>query len=267
MIEQLLYLFIGAIAGLCAGLLGVGGGIVVVPILAILFSAIFPSNLLMHMAIGTSLTIMMFTAASTTYAYQRHGLVKWQLFYRFTPGMVLGVITGAVFAMYLSSQFLQTAFAIFISLIALKMFDTRKTHAERQLPQFWGLSFAAFCTGILSGFFGVGGGVLMVPLFVYCNVPMRNATATSAVCGLMLSIIGTICLVLTGLHAVNGFSLPLGTTGFVYWPAVLPIAITSILFAPLGTRIAVSISPHLLQRIFAIALLVTAYYLLYGARP
>ena len=262
MVEQLLYLFIGAIAGLSAGLLGVGGGIVVVPLLVILFTSIFPANLLMHMAVGSSLTIMIFTAASTTYAYQRRGLVNWSLFYRFIPGMALGVITGSMIAMYLSSQFLQITFALFLLVIAIKMFDTRKADAQRQLPQMLGLTIAAFCTGILSGFFGVGGGVLMVPFFVYCNVLMQNATATSAVCGLMLAIIGTISLVITGLHAVNISNMPLGTTGFVYWPAVFPIVITSILFAPIGTRIAVSLSPQVLQRIFAIALLVTAYYLL-----
>ena len=260
-IELLLYLFIGAIAGLSAGLLGVGGGIVIVPIFSIFFKAIFPSSVLMHMAIGTSLTIMIFTAVSSTYAYQWRGLVQWPLFYRFIPGMALGVITGSLIAMYLTSQFLQISFAFFLLVIALKMFDTRKIHAHRQLPQWFGLNFVAFCTGILSGFFGIGGGVIMVPFFVYCNVPMQRATATSVACGLMLSVIGTISFIIMGLCAVNMSSLPTGTTGFVYWPAVLPVAMTSIFFAPLGTQIAVSISPQLLQRIFAIALLVTAFYL------
>ena len=262
MIQQLLYLFTGAIAGLLSGLLGVGGGIVVVPILTVLFASIFPSDLLMHMASGTSLAIMMFTTASSTYAYQRHGLVRWPLFYRFTPGMVLGTITGAVIAMHLSSKFLQMAFAVFLFIVALKMFDTRKTHAERQLPRQLGLSIVSFCSGSLSGFFGVGGGTLIVPFFVYCNVVMQQATATSAVCGLMLAIVGTISFMITGLHTVQIPNMPLGTAGFVYWPAVLPMAIASMIFAPIGTRMAVSLSSIALQRIFAIALLVTAYYLL-----
>ena len=262
MVEQILYLLIGAITGISAGMLGVGGGIVVVPILVIIFTPVFPSNVLMHMAIGTSLAVMIFTAACSTYAYQRRGLVLWSLFYRFTPGMALGTITGSVIAMYLSSRSLQITFAIFLLVISLKMFDTKKTLAQRQLPKRLGLNIVAFCTGILSGFFGVGGGVLMVPFFVYCNVIMQNATATSAVCGLMLSIIGTISLVITGLHTLGTSSLPTGSTGFVYWPAVFPIAFTSILFAPVGTRIAVTLSPKVLQRVFAIALLVTTYYFL-----
>jgi uncharacterized membrane protein YfcA len=259
--NQLLYLLTGAIAGIFAGLLGVGGGIVVVPILNLLFSSIFPDYLLMHMAIGTSLAIMIFTAASSTYAYQRHGLIIWSLFLRFIPGMILGTITGTIIAMYLSSRTLQIAFAIFLLLVALKMFDTRKTPSNRQLPQFFGLTIAAFLTGILSGFFGIGGGTLMVPFFVYCSLIMQNATATSSACGFMLAIIGTISLIITGLPATSMPNIPYGTTGFVYWPAVLPIAITSVLFAPIGTQISVWVSPNALQYVFAVALIFTAIYL------
>ena len=261
MIEQLFYLLTGIAAGLLSGLLGVGGGIVVVPILAFMFVSIFPAPLVMHMAIGTSLAIMIFTAASSAYAYHKRGLVLWPLFAKFAPGMVVGTITGAIIAMYLSSRSLEIAFAIFLLLIAAKMFDTRKVKAERQLPRILGLSVAAFFTGILSGFFGIGGGTLMVPFFVYCNVIMQNATGTSSACGFVLAVLGTVSLILTGLTAVNIPNIPHGTMGFVYWPAVLPIAITSVIFAPLGTRIAVWLKPDVLQRVFAAVLVIISFYM------
>lgn len=262
MIEQIWYLLSGVAAGIFAGLLGVGGGIVVVPILDVIFTSIFPASLLMHMAIGTSLAIMIFTAASSAYAYHRQGLVNWQLFYRFTPGMIVGTIAGSVIAKYLSSHSLRIAFAVFLVLVAVKMFDTRPTQSKRQLPGFMGLSIAAFCTGILSGFFGIGGGTLMVPFFVYCNVVMQNATGTSSICGLVLAIIGTACLIITGLPALDIPGIPAGTTGFVYWPAVLPVAVTSLIFAPVGTRIAVWLPANVLRRVFAVVLILTAIYLL-----
>ncbi len=260
--EQLLYFLTGAFAGVLAGLLGVGGGIVVAPILVLLFSSIFPADLLMHMATGTSLAIMIFTAASSAYAYQRRGLVIWPLFLRFTPGMVLGALTGTFIAKYLSSYTLQIAFAIFLLLVAIKMFDTRKVDKTRPLPHMTGLTIAAFFTGVLSGFFGVGGGTLMVPFFVYCSVIMQRATATSAACGCVLAVTGTLGMIFMGSSATHIAAIPHGTTGFVYWPAAFPIAITSVLFAPLGTRIAVWVSPLVLQRIFAVVLVLTAIYLL-----
>jgi uncharacterized membrane protein YfcA len=262
MIEQLMYLITGAVAGLCAGLLGVGGGIVIVPILTLFFAGFFPADLLMHMAIGTSLAIMIFTAASSAYAYHCRGLVLWPLFLRFTPGMVLGTIVGSIIAMFLSSHSLSIAFAIFLLIIAVRMFIDRNVHSERQLPGWIGLTIAAFLTGILSGFFGIGGGVLMVPFFVYCNVVMQKATGTSAICGLVLAVIGTASLTLTGLPAVSTATVPAGTTGFVYWPAVLSIAITSVIFAPMGTRIAVWLSPDVLRRLFALVLVFIALYLM-----
>lgn len=261
MIVQISYLFTGVFAGILAGLLGVGGGIVVVPVLDILFSSLFPPNLLMHMAIGTSLAIMIFTTASTTYNYQRKGLVNWSLFYQFTPGMFLGAITGTWIAKYLSSDTLRIAFAIFLLIIAVKMFDTRKVHTEKQLPSFLIISMVAFCTGMISGFFGVGGGSLMVPFFVYYNVIMQNATATSSACGFILAIIGTICLIITGLSVASISNVPAGTTGFVYWPAVFPVALTSVIFAPIGTRLAIWLPANILQRIFAVIIIFTAIYL------
>jgi hypothetical protein len=261
-IELFSYLLTGIIAGILAGLLGIGGGTLVVPILDLLFSRLFPENLVMHMAIGTSLAIMMFTTASSTYAYHRHRLILWPLFIKFIPGMVLGTLTGSFLAKYLSNHSLRIAFAIFLFIVALKMFDTRKTQAKREeLPHFFILTIAAFFTGVLSGFFGVGGGTLMVPFFVYYSIIMQNATGTSAVCGFVLSIIGTISLIITGLSAASGVHIPAGTTGFVYWPAVLPVALTSILFAPLGTKIAVRVSANVLQRCFAVILILTALYL------
>lgn len=262
MTELILYLLTGIIAGLLSGLLGLGGGIVVVPILYLLFSPLFPQVLVMHMAIGTSLAIMIFTTASSAYAYQRHKLILWPLFFRFIPGMILGTLAGSIIAMHISSHSLRISFAIFLFIIAIKMFFTKKIEIKKELPNFFILSIAAFITGILSGFFGIGGGTLMVPFFVYCNVAMQRASGTSAACGFLLSIIGTISLIMTGLPVTTNATILAGTTGFVYWPAVLPVAIASVLFAPIGTKIAIKISGKMLQRCFAVILVLTAIYLI-----
>lgn len=165
MLEQILYLITGVTAGLLAGLLGVGGGIVVVPILNLLFVNQFSSTLTMHIAIGSSLAVMMFTALSSAYAYYRRGLIVWPLFYKFIPGLLLGMAVGAVITMRVSSHSLQIAFAIFMMIVAINMFFSKTVTAQRELPSFKSMTFFAFLTGICSGLFGVGGGTLMVPFF------------------------------------------------------------------------------------------------------
>lgn len=254
-----LYLLVGVAAGILAGLLGVGGGIIVVPALTLLFSnGLFSSDLVMHMAVGTSLAIMIFTAISSGYAYHRRGLVIWPLFLKFTPGLLLGTITGAIIAKHLSGRDLTIAFALFLIIIAIRMFFSKTVKAESQLPNLFILTAVSFCVGILSGFFGVGGGIVMVPFFSYCNVPIHKATGTSSACGFPLAIVGTLLLIITGWTMVIANHPPVGTTGFVYWPAAILIAITSILFAPVGTRLAVWLPGLLLKRVFAIVLVLTA---------
>ena len=259
---EILYLTTGVIAGLLAGLLGVGGGIIIVPILNILLAEHFSSVVSMHVAVGSSLAIMVFTALSSSYAYYRRDLIIWPLFYQSAPGLILGVTTGSFIAMYLSSRSLLIAFSIFILFVALDMLLSREVKAQRDLPGLLSFNCLAFVIGIFSGFFGIGGGVLMVPLLVYCNVEMHKATGTSALCGLSIAAAGAICFILTGSHVTGSIQLPYGTTGYIYWPAVIPIALTSVLFAPIGTRLAVWLPAQSLKRIFGVILILTSALLL-----
>lgn len=261
-IEQIYYLIAGALAGTLAGMLGVGGGIIVVPILIYLYSKHFPADLVAHMAVGTSLAIMIFTALSSAYAYQRRGLIVWQLFYKFTPGLIIGVITGSIVGRLISSESLSIAFGIFMMLVAINMFFAGKPKAHRDFPGRLAMGVIGACVGTCSGFFGIGGGTMIVPFFTYCNLEMRKATGTSSLCGFPIALIGAVSLIITGWNVAIDHHMPFGTTGYVYWPAALMIAITTILFAPLGTRLAVWLPGKILKRIFAVVLFFTAINLL-----
>lgn len=264
MMEYLLYLLCGVFAGVLAGLLGLGGGIIVVPTLILLFDHqhIFPPEFAVHAAIGTSLTVMIFTSLSSSFAYARRKLIIWPLFYKFIPGMLLGVLFGSYIAHYLSSDWLRIGFACFMLLIAVQMFLSKPAKMRREIPGLIGLSVPAASIGMLSGFFGVGGGSMMVPYFTYCQVEMHKATGTSAACGFIVAIFGAICFMGASMPTAIPENLPAGTIGYVYWPAALLIAPTSLVFAPLGTRLAVGLSSRILKRIFAIVLVVTAANLL-----
>lgn len=265
MTEQIIFLGVGAMAGVLAGLLGVGGGIVVVPSLNMLLGSHFPANLVMHMAVGTSLAIMIFTALSAAYAYNKRDLIVWSLVYKFIPGLLLGTITGSIVARHLPGHVLSIAFGIFLICVATNMLFSKKPAAHRELPPVSILNIFAFLMGICSGFFGIGGGTMMVPFFVYCNVEIHKAAGTSSLCGFPLALTGAITLIIVGWNPVASFHVPPGTTGYVYWPAALLIATASLLCAPLGTRIAVWLPGPILKRIFSILLYFTAINLIVRA--
>lgn len=262
MIEQILFLATGAIAGSLAGLLGVGGGIIVVPCLNAILPAHFSYELVPHIAVGTSFAIMMFTASSAAYAYHRRGLIIWSLFYKLIPGVLIGTIIGSIIARHLSGRLLLVLFSIFLLIIAFNMFFSKKTRTHNSLPSIIILNSISLLMGLCSGFFGIGGGTMMVPFFLYYNIETRKAAGTAALCGLPLAITGTITLILSGWTSTSIHSAPSGTIGYVYWPAALTIAVASLLFAPVGTRIAVWLPTPILKKIFAILLSITAINLM-----
>lgn len=264
MLTLTLYLLTGACTGILAGLLGIGGAIIVVPVLVKLFTPQFPPDLVMHLAVGSSLAIMIFTTLSAAYAYYRRGLISFPLFYKFTPGLIVGAITGSFISRQIPSRGLAIFFGIFMLVVAVNLFFSKKFTVQRPLPGLVVLSSVAFLIGILSGILGVGGGTMMVPFFAYCQIEMHKVTGTSSLCGLSLALTGTLCFIITGWTASMSANLPTGTTGYIYWPAVISIASASLIFAPLGTRLAVLTSGRTLKRIFALLLVVTAYSLLRG---
>lgn len=257
-----IYLLAGAAAGVLAGLLGVGGGIVIVPALVFAFHAQgFPEALLVHMAVGTSLATIVLTSISSVRAHHRRGAVLWPLFWRLTPSIVVGSLLGAVIADWLPADVLRSVFAVFVLVIAAQMGFGAKPSPHRDLPGRVGMGMAGTVIGSISAIVGIGGGSLTVPFLVWCNVAMRNAVAVSAACGLPIAVAGSLGFLATGLNEVG---LPAWSSGYLYWPAGAGIAVTSVLFAPLGAHLAHRIPADRLKRFFAIFLALVGLRLLFA---
>jgi uncharacterized membrane protein YfcA len=258
----LIYLAAGAAAGMMAGLLGVGGGIIIVPVLVFLFTLHgMAPDVITHLAIGTSLATIVVTSLSSIRAHQRRGVIMWPVFLRITPGIVLGALLGAVVADALSSDTLRRVFGAFAVTVALQMGLAGRPAAHRELPGTAGLLAVGTCIGGISSLVGIGGGSLSVPFMSFCNVAMRTAVATSAAIGLPIAIAGAAGFVVTGWGHPG---LPAWATGYVYWPGFLGIVLASALVAPLGARLAHSLPTHTLQRIFALFLAVVGLKMLIG---
>jgi uncharacterized membrane protein YfcA len=256
------YLTLGACAGLLAGLLGVGGGLIIVPVLTFLFTAQgLPAPSILHLALGTSLASIMFTSVSSLYSHHAKGGVDWRIFRRITPGILAGTFLGAWMAAQLSTRFLKGFFITFLFYVALRMLLNASPEPTRQLPGKTGMFCVGGLIGGISSLVGIGGGSMSVPFMVWCNVSMRNAIGTSAAIGFPIALAGAIG------YMVNGFSasgLPGPSIGFVYLPALLGISVTSILAAPLGARLAHTLPVAGLRKVFALLLIVMGTRMLAG---
>jgi len=262
MIFLLSYLALGACAGLMAGLLGVGGGLIIVPVLTFLFTAQgLPSPFILHLALGTSLASIMFTSVSSLRAHHDKGAVNWQIFRRITPGIVIGTFLGACMAAHLSTRLLKGFFVAFLYYVALKMLLDAKPKPARQLPGKAGMLGIGGLIGGISSLAGIGGGSMSVPFMVWCNVSMRNAIGTSAAIGFPLALAGTVGYLINGLPATD---LPSSSIGFIHIPALFGISLTSILAAPLGARLAHILPVASLSKTFALLLLLMGTKMLTG---
>lgn len=258
-----LFLLLGIIAGLLAGLLGVGGGLIIVPVLAFLLPTVgVHQEIIMHVALGTSLATIVATSVSSAREHHRHKAVMWPVFWRLTPGILIGAWLGAVVAEQLASLLLQRIFGVFELLVALQMFFGFGASPHRQLPGAAITGTAGTVIGAVSAIVGIGGGTMTVPFLVWCNVNIRNAVATSAAVGLPIALAGSSGYILagTGDERVSSWS-----TGYVYWPAFLAIISTSLLFAPLGARLAHRLPMPTLKKVFALLLLVLGVRMLISA--
>ena len=247
--EFLLYLLLGACAGVLAGLFGVGGGIIIVPVLVFSFKAqgFYPS-VLTHLAIGTSLASIIFTSVNSVREHQRKGAVRWPIFIWLTVGILLGAGLGALTAEAISGPNLQKIIGVFALVIALQMIFELKPKASRTVPGKVGLTLAGSVIGWASAIFGIGGGSLTVPFLTWRSVPMQQAVATSSACGLPIALASALTFMLLGWHDPR---LPAHSLGFIYLPALLGVALTSMVFARFGARLAHRLSARLLKRLFA----------------
>ncbi len=262
MIESFIYcLSFGGVAGLLAGLFGIGGGVVLVPFFVWLFSLQgFDHAVLMVIGVATSLATIILTSISSVVAHQRLGTIRWDRVIRLAPGIFGGSVAGAMIADYLSSDILRFVFVCFLIYVGVQMAVgfTEQT-AERKMSGIV-CGIAGLAIGVFSAFLGIGGGSLTVPLMAYYGLPMRNAVAVSSACGVPIAVSGTVSYILLGWDKTN---LQDGFLGYIYLPAFLGIIITSIAFAPLGAKLAYHLPTRRLKRLFSILVFVVAIRLLW----
>ncbi len=253
MAELATYLAVGVLVGFFAGLLGIGGGIIIVSTLALMFTAhAFPAPFVMHMAIGTSLAAIIAGSLASFRTHHRHGAVDWSLVRTMTPGLLGGVLAGAAAARFLPGSFLKFFFLSFMVVLTLQMALGLKPKASRALPgPAWLVTMGAFI-GVISSLFGGGAAAFGVPFLTWCNVSTHRAIGSCAAMGFPLALAGTLGYVLSG-WTVPG--LPEWSVGFVYLPAFVGISITSMLVAPYGARLAHRLKGATLRRVFALFLL------------
>ena len=255
LVETLLYLLTGAFAGFAAGLLGIGGGLIIVPVLYFIFSTqAYEQQHLMHMALATSLATIIITSISSTLAHHKKQAVLWPTVFSLAPGICLGAWFGASIAAELQTATLRPVFGVFelcVATLMLTQYQSKQHHLSiRPLSAFFGGGII----GSISAIVGIGGGTLTVPFLHWHNINIKNAIATSAACGLPIAVFGTASYIFSA-RAISGTSSLAGNTfGYVQTNAFVLIAICSFIFAPLGAKVAHNISDNTLKKVFALLL-------------
>jgi uncharacterized membrane protein YfcA len=220
-----------------------------------------PDALIMHMALGTSLASIMFTAVASFRAHQKRNAVHWDVVRKFAIGIITGTFLGACIAAQLSTRFLKGFFVVFLYYVTIQLLIDRKPKPSSQIPGHAAMFGVGNMIGIVSSLVGIGGGSLSVPFMIWRNMTVHHAIGTSAAIGFPIAMAGTIGYIYNGL-TVQG--LPAYSVGYIYLPALLGIVVTSVLTAPLGVRLAHSLPVDRLKRIFAFLLLAVATRMLIG---
>lgn len=257
------YLALGAIVGWLGGLFGIGGGLILVPVLLFSFEAQhFPDAISMHLALGTTMATILFTSFASMRQHHRHGAVNWRVVRNISPGILLGTALGTLFAASVSPNFLAVFFALFVYFAATQILLDLRPHPSRQLPGATGMTLFGTLTGTLSSLVSIGGGTFVVPFLVWCNVPLRHAIGTSAAVGFPLALGGTLGYIAAGWTEIN---VPVPHLGYVYLPALLWVALASIVAAPFGAKATHRMKVGRLRKLFAILLIAVATRLLLKA--
>lgn len=257
----LVYLLVGSAAGLLAGLFGIGGGLVIVPVLIVTFGLMdISETVLTHMALATSLTTIIFTSLSSVKEHNNHGAVDWTLVRWIGSGIIIGTAFGVYLLAGVAGESIQLVIGVFALIMAAKMAFDLNPSAKQEIPKIPGLIASGSLIGFGSAWFGIGGGSITVPFLTWVNVPMKRAVATAAACGLPIALTGAVSNVATGWQHID---LPEWTTGFVYWPAVLGIVLTSVPCAKVGAKLAHKLEAKMLKRGFALLLLIVGLKFLF----
>jgi uncharacterized membrane protein YfcA len=248
------FLLLGAAVGFFAGLLGVGGGGIMVPVLTSLFLSLgFAESV--HMALATSLAAIIVTSFASARSHHAHHAVLWPVVWRMSPGIIVGTLGAAFIAGMIPTKALAWFFSLFMAYVAVQMLWNIKPKPSRGLPTTLPLIAAGFGIGGISAFVAIGGGSLTVPFLTWCNVKVQQAIGTSAALGLPIAMSGTLGYAISGVIAAPAQSMPPWSLGFVYVPAVLLISIVSFFTAPLGVKLAHRLPVPLLKKLFALLLL------------
>jgi uncharacterized membrane protein YfcA len=256
-------LLLGCFTGFLAGLLGIGGGMLMVPFMTMLFTAQhFAPQHIVHMAVATSLATILFTSISSIRAHHARGAVRWDIVRWLAPLAFLGTVIGAQFASQLKTPWLALFFGLFVGYSALQMLSSKKVAANKTMPSNSTVLGVGGLIGFMSSLVGAGGGFITVPFLSSRNVPLHQAVASSAAMGLPIALGGLLGYIISGLQVAG---LPSGAWGYIYAPALFGCAVTSVLFAPIGAKVAHTMPVAQLKKIFACLLLALAAYMLYKA--
>ncbi|MCX7115238.1 MAG: sulfite exporter TauE/SafE family protein [Gammaproteobacteria bacterium] len=256
--QDVLYILAGALTGILSGVLGIGGGIIVVPALLFIFEMEpgIPDAISMHMAAGSSLAVMLFTSFAAVLAHYRLEPILWWVYQRLWLGIVLGTVFGVLMATQLPTGWLRILFAFFLLFIAYKMVMHKESIVQKEVsfPSDWVGRLVTFFIGVQSGLLGIGGSVLIIPYLTYCGIEPRRIVPVSSLCTLTVAWIGTATFILSRNEAVTTHY----ATGYIYWPAVMWVALSSMLFAPLGAKLSYQLPIQLTRYLFVGILLVTS---------
>lgn len=253
----LVYIGVGLFVGFLTGLLGIGGGTVIVPILSLIFAAKgFPPEHVIHMALGTSLAAIIIGSFASAREHHLHQAVDWSLVKRLAPGIVVGTLAGAVFAHFVAVIFLKYFFVGLVIFIAFQMlFGIKAKPLRDTLPGTAGLLAFGFFMGFVSSLAGIGGAVLTISFLMMCSVGMHKAIGTAAAVGIPIALAGTVGFIVTGLLDAN---LPAGSVGYVYLPAWFGISVASYFVAPYGARLAHRMPVDVMKKVFMVFIVALA---------
>ena len=258
----LAYIGLGLFTGFSAGMLGIGGGLVMVPTLTMMFAAQagFPIDDVLHLALGTSIATILFTSLASLRAHHQHGAVLWKVVLQITPGILFGTVLGTLFAAQVPARPLALFFTVFVCLVAVQMALNLKPKPSRELPGTVGVLAVGTGIGAMSALVAIGGGAFTVPFLTWCNVRVQNAIGTSAAIGFPIAVGGTLGYLYNGWgHA----GLPTWSMGFVYLPALAWMVPPSMLMAPLGAKLTHRLPVVTLKRVFACLLIALASKMLW----
>jgi uncharacterized membrane protein YfcA len=262
LVELLAYLLVGSFAGILAGMFGVGGGIIIVPVLVFVFSFLgFEDLYLVHIAIGTSLATIFFTGISSTRSHYLKGSIDAKAFFPIAMGISFGAILGAFIASSLDGDMLRKIIGIFAFLIAIQMMFNQNRNVKKSTNQIVSM-LTGVGIGSASSVLGIGGGSFTVPFFKYNGIDMKTSIGTAAACGIPIAFFGSLSFITIGL---NEEGLPPLALGFIYMPAMFLISLASVFTASIGAGMAHAISDKILTILFSTLMILISTYMLFGA--